>query len=84
MTVDCIVFEYDKEPCTIQVDPEQMSVYFGRDEKGFVIDRRIGSYSVTSPGKELKYLYVSNYDTPPTKTELAAAVEKLKPKPYEK
>lgn len=84
MEVDCIVFEYDKDPCVIQVVPEQLSVNFGRNEKGLNEDRRIGSFSITSPGKEVKYLYVSNYDTPPTKAELTSAIEKLKPKPYDK
>lgn len=81
--LDCIVFEYDKEPYVIRVSPKQISINFGKDGKGLPIDRRIGVSSITSPGQQKKYLYVSNYDNPPSRAELTAAISMLKPKSYE-
>jgi hypothetical protein len=81
--IDCIKLSNGKKPELIQVNPEQVSVDFGRDDLGRPVSRRIGVYSVTSPGKELKYLYVSDYENPPTKSILSASVAELNPSPYE-
>ncbi|WP_312265125.1 hypothetical protein [Mixta calida] len=81
---DCIFFEVDKDPYVDQVNPEKHTVSFGTDEEGNGIWRRIGVFSITSPGIEEKYLYVSEHAEPPSKESIKAAINALKPKPYTK
>ena len=80
---ECIVFEDGEKPYKLPVDPKSFCVYFGYDEQGLPISHRIGIYSQTSPGKEVKYLYATNYiGGMPSYSEIEEAITDLKPKPY--
>ncbi|EOU9561514.1 hypothetical protein ACOJCY_002599 [Cronobacter dublinensis] len=81
---DCIFFEVDKDPYIAQVNPSNHSVSFGTDEEGNSIWRRIGTFSITSSGTEEKYLYVSEYENPPSWQNIKDAIDALKPMPYTK
>lgn len=78
---DCIVFEINKKPYIEQVETANSSVSFGVDDNGDGIWRRIGNISITSPGKEEEYLYVSEYAAPPSRHDLELAIKELGPKP---
>lgn len=84
MEYDCIVFESDKEPYVIKVDEGQISVNFGRNDKGMPVSRRIGGHLLSSPGKQETYLYVYSGEDQPNNSELSAAIASLRPRPYEK
>lgn len=81
---DCIIFEIGKSPYVDQIDPGQTSVSFGKDDKGIGVWRRIGSASISSPGHEEKYYYVSEHADPPSRELVREAIRVLKPKPYAK
>ncbi|WP_313384718.1 hypothetical protein [Pantoea sp.] len=81
---DCIIFEIGKEPYVDQVNPESGTVSFGTDEKGDPVWRRFGVFTITSPGIDEKYLYVSEHLAPPPKALIKAAIDALKPRPYNK
>lgn len=81
MSYDCIAFPESGDPVMIEVREDQQDVSF--QVNGEWQSRRVGRYSVTSPGKEVVYLIAHGMDNKPSNETIRKAIEQLNPRSYE-
>ena len=80
MSWDCIAFAENEAPELLQVREDQQDVSF--IIKGQWQTRRVGTFSVTSPGKETVYLIAHGLDNRPSDSIINDSIKKLNPRPY--